>query len=160
MGPEESAAGPQAAPEEAALEFKRLTVAVDGSKGSMRAMEAAIALAKRFRSELLAVYVVQPPAYTSPEYASIVPMLTKAGEDQGREVLKGVEATARSQGVEVATRLEVGPVRERLLEAMASYGPDLLVVGSRGLTGVRRFWLGSVSEAMVRYAGCSVLVVR
>ena len=108
--------------------FKRITVGIDGSPASARALEVARIIAKRFHSELRVV-----AAYGGFELD-----------------LEAVEALDRDY-----TSSADNPVDALLSFAGAS---DLLVVGSRGLKGIRS--LGSVSERVAHEAVCSVLVVR
>jgi nucleotide-binding universal stress UspA family protein len=63
---------------------------------------------------------------------------------------------ARSLTTEVAP----GDAASLLLDTARDHKADLLVVGSHGSTGLDRFLLGSVSEKVLRHAGCSVLIVR
>lgn len=63
-------------------------------------------------------------------------------------------------GYAVTTEVDTDHVSDTIVQAAARINADLLVVGSRGLTGTERFQLGSVSETLVKYAGCAVLIVR
>ena len=65
-----------------------------------------------------------------------------------------------SEGYAVATEVQVAHVTDTILRHAAARNVDLLVAGSRGLTGSERLRLGSVSETLLKYAPCSVLIVR
>jgi nucleotide-binding universal stress UspA family protein len=69
------------------------------------------------------------------------------------------ERLARA-GFRTATATRDGSARSAILDYASTWQPDLIVLGSHGRTGVHRFLLGSVSEAVVRHAPCSVQVVR
>lgn len=150
--------------------FEHITVAVDGSANSRRAAEFAAKLALRLGSRLTVLTVVEPPKVPRlvtmdprllPDYPGMIDSLREASEAQGRQLLGDLRNLVRSStGLEPDARLEMGPVRETLLQIVSKLRPDLLVVGTRGMTGIRRLIVGSVSEAMVRYAPCSVVVVR
>ncbi len=82
---------------------------------------------------------------------------------RGREGAKLLEATGKSlKGHEfkIVENLAFGHEAEEILKATKRIRANLVVMGSKGLTGLRRFLLGSVSHKVVRYAPCSVLVVR
>ncbi|MEW6246337.1 MAG: universal stress protein [Nitrospirota bacterium] len=64
------------------------------------------------------------------------------------------------EGYEAATAVRTGHLSGTILNELEKAQPDLLVVGARGLTGTERLSLGSVSEALLKYAPCSVLIVR
>ena len=149
---------------------RHITVAVDGSANSRRAAEFAANLALRLGSRLTVITVVDPPTVplvvpmdprSLPDYPGLIDSLREASEAQGRQLLGEIRNLVRTRtGLEPEVRLEMGPVRETLLRTVSKLHPDLLVVGTRGMTGMRRLIVGSVSEAMVRHAGCSVVVVR
>lgn len=63
-------------------------------------------------------------------------------------------------GFQVSTSVREGHPKNEILNFDAEWKPDLIVVGSHGRTGLDRFLLGSVSEAVSRHAKCSVLIVR
>lgn len=64
------------------------------------------------------------------------------------------------EGYAVTTQVRIDHVTDALLQQAGSDKVDLLVAGSRGLTGSERLQLGSVSETLLKYAPCSVLIVR
>ena len=70
--------------------------------------------------------------------------------------------TARlgAAGFRTTTTVRDGAPRDVILDCAAEWHPDLIVIGSHGRTGIDRFVLGSVSESIVRRAGCSVEIVR
>lgn len=96
-----------------------------------------------------------------PDYSRLIDSLREASEAEGRQLLGEIRNLVRTRtGLEPEVRLEMGPVREILLRTVSKLHPDFLVVGTRAMTGMRWLIVGSVSEAMVRHAGCSVVVVR
>jgi nucleotide-binding universal stress UspA family protein len=66
----------------------------------------------------------------------------------------------RRAGFDVSVRIDVGHAAEEIVGTARRTRADLVVVGSRGLTGLKRIWLGGVSHKVVKYSPCSVLVVR
>lgn len=81
---------------------------------------------------------------------------------QGAAVARLDELAAglRERGVEVDTRLEIGVASQAVVQAATALGPDLLVQGSRGLTGVAQLLLGSTAQRIVQRAPCPVLTVH
>jgi len=103
---------------------------------------------------------LQPSAPAPPQMA---PGYAPELDDQKKPALALVERIAselRSAGFTVDTAVEVGDIRERILDSAAEWGADLIVVGSHGRRGVQRFLLGSVAEFVARHAKCSVEIVR
>ena len=139
---------------------KRILLATDGSGCAETAGSVAVDLANRSGAELDVVHAFEfvPPR----EYAGVALRLRSPAEftKQGQKVLDEQVDRIGQMGGEVAdARLCVGsPVDQILCRAEAS-DADLIVVGRRGIGGVKRFLMGSVSEGVVHRARCPVLVV-
>lgn len=138
--------------------FKKILVAVDGSTYAEHAVEYAAMLAKKFGSELVLIHVIINPIYT---YEGVVlsPPLEQL-KKAGNEVLNRNLAVAERIGVQAKTRLAVGHPADEIAKVANEEGFDLLVVGSRGLSTVKAFLLGSISEKLSRLAKCPVLIVK
>lgn len=143
--------------------FSRVLFAADASKHSQGACSF---LCKRFLPESAPVTVlsVVEPAIT--ELA--VKYLSKDQLDQisipkrhaAEQVVEQLRDRFLSNGYTVTTQVEIDHVTDSILRQATSTTVDLLVAGSRGLTGSERLRLGSVSETLLKYAPCSVLIVR
>jgi universal stress protein E len=102
-----------------------------------------------------ALHVVAPAGYEG-----FVPHFDLAGAERaGEERLGDFLAAAGCTGWRVARRARFGGPREEVLNHVAATGPDLVVMGTHGLSGFDRFLLGSVAEAVVRACRTSVLVI-
>ena len=140
-------------------------MAFDGSDDSVKAMNLACALALKFASKLIVVHVFSSPSvgYSAtsgmpiPDYKTLEDT-KKAG---AKEVLsKGMQLASRL-GVEARGELIEAPsVVEALVEFAANEKADLIVTGTRGMTGFKKLIIGSVSSGLVNHAHCPVLVAR
>jgi nucleotide-binding universal stress UspA family protein len=139
----------------------KILLATDDSKFSEAAAKS---LAGQFRpqdTEVRILHVVEPIVISEPP--QMAPGYYPELEDQlpqAREVVDRVATTLSSAGFRVTTSVVTGDARSVILEAAAEWHADLIVLGSHGRTGLGRFFLGSVSEAVARHARCSVLIVR
>jgi nucleotide-binding universal stress UspA family protein len=137
----------------------RILLATDGSECAQSAGRVAVDLASRMGAELDVVHAFEfvPPR----EFAGVALRMRSPSEcaKQGREVLDEQVGRIEERGGVVAdARLRMGsPVDQILCEAEES-DAGLVVVGRRGLGGVKRLLMGSVSEGVVHHARCSVLV--
>ncbi len=86
--------------------------------------------------------------------------LLKARGREGTTLLETTRKTLNCPGLKIEENLAFGHEAEEILKAAKRTRADLVVMGSRGLTGLRRFLLGSVSNKVTRHAPCSVVVVR
>jgi len=141
-------------PTEAKGELKRILVPLDGSRFSKEALTRALALAGEQQGELLAVSVLDAPASFTHE----VP-------DVAQEILAGLEklvgdaaSKAAAQGVPCHTGVYQGSAYRAIVDAAGQNQADLIVMGSHGRTGLKRLLMGSVTERVIGYAECPVLV--
>jgi nucleotide-binding universal stress UspA family protein len=138
----------------------KILVSTDGSENAGRAVDVALKLAKEFNSELLIVHVVKE---TVPRlYPSIRHKPEDSEESEGKDIVDQAVEKATSESVKASGRVLTAPnsVAEAILDAAESEKVNLIVVGTRGLGGFERLLLGSVSNAIIAHAHCSVLVVR
>ncbi len=144
----------------------RVLLATDGSEEASRAADAAMELCEKTGSELHVVYVrtrhIGGTAPVDPIWAGqTYPELEEDLEREARGVLDGqVQEIEAAGGTVAQTHLEIGDAAERVVALGEDIGAGLVIVGSRGLTRLKRAVMGSVSESIVRYAHCPVLVVR
>ncbi|HEV2138879.1 MAG TPA: universal stress protein [Nitrososphaerales archaeon] len=140
-------------------------MAFDGSHDSIKAVEVATDFAAKFKADLTVVHVTTQPTWFYATYvgtpAPNLGELLEQAREAGQEILgKGVRIAA-DHGVKARGELIEAPsVVQALVEFAAGDKADLVVVGSRGMTGFKRLFLGSVSSGLVTHAGCPVLVVR
>jgi nucleotide-binding universal stress UspA family protein len=138
-----------------------------GSDGSDAALRAAESL-KRFplpeESQLRVVSVMQYLELLSPSGKLHWPgefrALYRQQCDEAEQQMKDLAASFTASGRSSSSELRSGDPAGRLVQCAEEQKADLLVVGSHGLSAIDRFFLGSVSEKVLRHAPCSVLVVK
>ncbi|MER3436530.1 MAG: universal stress protein [Chloroflexota bacterium] len=139
--------------------FHKILVGLDGSVGSMRAMEVAAALAREFGAALHALSVIEPAA----RYAGTVGEVNEereAAEAYMGQVQERARQIAAEHGVSVETKTVHGHAAQTLAEQTRIGGYDLLVLGHSGHSGVWGSFLGTTADKVSRHAACSVLIVR
>jgi nucleotide-binding universal stress UspA family protein len=144
--------------------FTRIVVGTDGSETAAEAIRQAVDIAKLSGAQLSIVSAYSP-----------VPKRRVEGERQDapadvhyeigpREdvnlILKAAAAAAKSEGVEVQIHPVEADPTEAILNVAEETNADLIVVGNKGMTGARRFLLGSVPNNVSHHAPCSVIIVR
>jgi nucleotide-binding universal stress UspA family protein len=150
----------------------KVLLATDGSREAELAAGTAVDLAQKTHSELHVVHgfgivLIGPPVYPeatvlqSVEYEAEAEERQRISERRAREVLEAEVEKIRSAGGTVAQgHLVEGRVVPEIVALAEEIGAGLIVMGSRGLGGIRRALMGSVSDSVVRHAHCPVLVVR
>jgi len=121
------------------------------------------AIVTQFRTkytEVRVLHVLQPSAPAPPQMA---PGYAPELEDQkkpARELVERIANELHAAGFKVDANVEVGDIREKIIDCASDWGADLIVVGSHGRSGIQRFLLGSVAEFVARHAKCLVEIVR
>jgi len=138
----------------------KILVGIDDSNFSVVVSKA---VATQFRSEnteVRVLHVLQPIAPAPPQMAPGYAPELDSQKKPARELVEQIAKELRSAGFKVDTAVEVGDIRETIIDSAADWGADLIVVGSHGQRGIQRFLLGSVAEFVARHAKCSVEIVR
>lgn len=145
---------------------RKVLLATDGSHEADLAAQAAIELCNGFGSELHVLRVgTVPDLYLAPDSLISDPELWRnlreAAERELREETERQVARMKALGARITeTHRRTGRPDREIVALAEELGADLIVVGSRGLGGIRRAVLGSVSGSVVVHAHCPVLVVR
>ena len=141
----------------------KILLAIDGSKFSDAATHAVIAQAIPGEAQVRVVYVVNTMDNPFPEMTAFGAEIEHAPNIQRKPAKALVEAAAnllRAKGLTVTTAVEWGDPKSKIINAAEAWHADLIVVGSHGQAGLEHFMVGSVSDAVARYAPCSVEIVR
>jgi len=133
--------------------YSQVVVAFDFSHSGRAALYRAIALATRAPFHVLH-FVCVIDKHVDYQHAERVQQMLTA------EIEQELRATAAGVRVHFNVHARIGKPAEEILDLAREVGADLIIVGSKGLTGVERLVLGSVSEHVVRAAGCAVMVAR
>ena len=138
-----------------------ILVPLDFSDHSSRAFEMAVALAKALRAklELLHCYQLNPGALSP--YSMVLPEgFDREARQAAAECLSRWRDKATAEGVETNSNLSAMVPSLAIAETAVELGCDLVVMGTRGLSGLKHVLMGSVAERTVRSAPCPVLTVK
>jgi len=143
--------------------LRKILVPLDGSEFSFRAAKYAIKIAKMSKADLVCVHSVVNLPYT--EYAAAGVALTQyidESKQQAERWFDNVKTIASKEGVKMTsdTILDVVSVADSIINYAEGKDVDMIVIGTKGRTGLKRFILGSVANGVVAHARCAVLVVR
>ena len=142
-------------------DFERILIAVDFSEHSRKAIDTAMALAKKFGSKVVVVHGFQLPLpVLSPYEVALPDNFIGDARAAARRELDAVVVGLADSGVEVAAQLRDGPADAVITELASELNSDLIVMGTRGNTGLKHVLLGSVAERTLRHAACPVLTVK
>ena len=137
--------------------FQRIVVGYDGSKQAEKAAAVAFSMAKAMDSKVLLFAVARPPEpATSVELEAVLDDAREHYQMAFRKLLE----TAHENNLEVETEIAVGHPAEQIIHKAETIKADLVILGRRGTSLFEKWILGSVSERVLRYAHCPVMVVR
>jgi nucleotide-binding universal stress UspA family protein len=135
--------------------IKRIVVGTDGSETATEAVRQAADLAAALDGEL----------HILTSYVTAMADVDKLRDDYtpgetADNVLETARAIGEDHGVEVITHKGAADPADSLLDLAETVDADLLVVGNRGMRGAKRFFLGSVPNAVAAHAPCAVMIVK
>ena len=150
--------------------FQKILVGIDGSDKSLEAADYSISIAKNTNAQLIILNVLEtePWYYGKRAYEwGSAEELYKVYENEKAEIQKildEIKEKAKTLGIQSKTKILMIPRIEGTINPILKYaedeGIDLIVVGTRGRTGIKRMLLGSVASGVVTLAHCPVMVVK
>ena len=140
--------------------YKRVLLPLDGSALAEQALPHAIAQASHFQAELILLKVVEPFAHARGMSLSDLEQIRQQAHTWAREYLESLAAGIQEQGVLVQKVTIDGRPHTGIAEYAESNRVDLIVMSTRGQSGLSRWLMGSVADRVVRGATVPVLLVR
>jgi nucleotide-binding universal stress UspA family protein len=147
--------------------FSKILVGIDGSEASIDASRYAIDIAKKYNSQLIALFVLHVHGVRSISSTFITAPtsrieLFEKEKKEAQELLDKVRIEAQKEDVELRTEIVEGSasVEGSIVDFAENEGASLIVVGTRGKSGFKRLLLGSVASGVITYAHCPVMVVK
>jgi nucleotide-binding universal stress UspA family protein len=144
-------------------QIRRVMFATDFSKASAKAFETAVTLAKTNRSALTILHVIAPFTPIMPEQyigTQTWEEIDRQGREWTKRELAKLSKRATKAGLRVAAIVADGVPARQIVRTARSRNADLLVLGTRGRTGLSKLFLGSVATRVVATAPCPVVTVR
>lgn len=151
------------------ITIKKILLAVDGSKASLNAGDQAIDLAKKHQAELTALYVIPSDIryghfedVVTPGLPGPLKEVVMTAMEGGQKYVDEVKQKASESKIRVRTDVIISTtsVVKSIVEYAEGKKMDLIVIGSKGVSGLKRMLLGSIASGVVTYAHCPVLVVK
>jgi len=143
-------------PKGTSVVWKSLLVPTDGSPYSVSSAQRAIGLAKAYGASIKAISIVD----VTEEFQAQAPDAVESLVSQAWQHVDNVDNKARELGVPVERFVREGESYKVITDMARKQGTDMIVMGSHGRTGVKRMFMGSVTEKVIGHAACPVLVVK
>jgi nucleotide-binding universal stress UspA family protein len=144
--------------------FKSIVVGTDGSETATQAVRQAVDLAKEIGAKVELVSAYEPVSdqrlrEERTEVPDDLQWMVNPREDVDATLQEAAEL-AKENGVDVETYARQGDPADAILDVAEEQNADLIIVGNKGMTGAKRFLLGSVPNKVSHHAPCSVLIIR
>jgi nucleotide-binding universal stress UspA family protein len=144
--------------------FNRIVVGTDGSETATEAVATAIELAKLSdaKLEIVSAYEPIPQQRLKDESEGISGDVSHAvnPREDVQFILDKAAAEAKKEKVDVVTHPREGDPADAILDVAEENGADLVLVGNKGMTGAKRFLLGSVPNKISHHATCDVWIAK
>ena len=139
----------------------KVLMGIDDSKYAAEIARAFVAQFRPQHTDVLVLHVLQPLGLVAPPEMAMgyAPELADL-KQPAHELVERIADQLHAAGFKAETAVEVGDVRERILDSASEWRADLIVLGSHGKRGLQRFLLCSVAEFVARHARCSVHIIR
>ena len=142
----------------------KVLVPVDGSDCSNRTVLYAAEVGEKLESELTLLHVLPPlPTYVSnysEQLEKIEKTLMQEFTKEALDILKKSKQLISDKNIKINTQLVIGNPPDEICKFAKENSYDLIIIGSRGLSGIKSYIMGSVSNRVSRYAHCPVLIYR
>ena len=147
----------------------KILVAIDGSDISLGAAMAAIQIAEKYSAELVILYVIDSRIryesvgeVTFPKFLGSLKQVVDMAMEKGQNLVDEVKQKANGKSINIKTEvvLGVGSVVKEIVEYAEKHKIDLIVVGTRGMSGIKKVLLGSTASGVVTYSHCPVMIIK
>lgn len=137
--------------------IKKILVPLDGSKNSIRGLDAAISIARACQATITGIYII--PMYPRNLADAIIPYFIYP-EKEAKRFMRSAKTRSAQKGILFRTKITRGSPTCEIQELANSKKFDLLVIGARGRGALKEVFLGSVSNAIVHKCKIPVMVVK
>lgn len=148
---------------EANIKLKKILVPLDGSDCSMRAAQYAIELAKLQKAQIVCIHILDRMPYGFEFSGSSIEDYLQSVENQSNMWFNKVIKMAESQGIKDVKAVFFRDIRS-IVDTIVNYASnnsiDLIVIGTRGRTGLQKVLMGSVANGVSQHAHCPVMLIK
>jgi nucleotide-binding universal stress UspA family protein len=142
------------------IKIKSILVAVDGSAHSEKAVRYACAMGPSLGAEVIILHVVPMVVSATPYHDTVSDQPFISLQNLGEDILSRAKNLANSLGCEVVDLISHGDPATQIIDIASERNVSVIIIGSRGLSGLKRLLTGSISDKVSKNASCPVMIVR
>ena len=141
--------------------MKKILISVDGSEYSQKALEEGRKIAEAFCSEVILLNVVNDFKHNYfHESVYLYEQTKESFEQHGKIIIEKAGETFEGFCGTLQAEIRIGDPAEQIINTIEELNPDLVLMGSKGLTGIKKVVIGSVSDKVLHHTNKPVLIVR
>jgi len=141
--------------------FQRILIPIDGSRLSLKAAKQGIYIARKLESKVVFLYVIDVRMIEASSLAGVDPGILKTRlRNAAERYLNEAAKVAEEENITFQNRIREGLPAEDILKEIEEEKIDLVIMGSKGMSGAHRVIIGSTAEEVVRWSPCPVLIVK
>ena len=141
--------------------FQRILIPVDGSQLSLQAAKQGVYIARKLESKVVFLYVIDVRMIETSSLTGTDPGILKTRlRNAAERYLNEAAKLAEEENITFQNRIREGLPAEDILKEIEEEKIDLVIMGSKGMSGAHRVVIGSTAEEVVRWSPCPVLVVK
>lgn len=142
-----------------AKKFQRIIIPVDGSEPSKKAAKTALQFAQDMNiPSITTMFVAEIPQSTYPLTGTVHPQWIETIKEHGMEYLNEIERMAEQYGLTIEKKVLEGIPDDEIIKEAGEH--DLIIMGSKGISGVQRILMGSVSEKVLHHSTSPVMIIK
>jgi nucleotide-binding universal stress UspA family protein len=142
------------------ITIKSILVAVDGSAHSEKAVRYACAMGPPLGAEVIILHVVPMVVSATPYHDTVSDQPFISLQNLGEDILSRAKKLANSLGCEVIDLISHGDPAAQIIDIASDRNISMIIIGSRGVSGLKRLFTGSISDKVSKSALCPVMIVR
>jgi nucleotide-binding universal stress UspA family protein len=142
------------------VQVKSILVAVDGSEHSLKAVQYACAIGTPLGAEVVLLHVVPMLVSATPYHDTVSDQPFMSLQKVGEDILARAKTITRDLNCEVIDLITQGDPAAKIIDIAKERNIDIIILGSRGLSGIKRLFVGSISDKVASHAHCPVMIVR
>lgn len=146
------------------IQIQKILLPIDGSSTSLKAARHAVKIAKQEKAEIICIHAIASLPYPTGfgRLSAVAETYYLESKNLAEKWFLNIKTIASKEGVKLKTDIiiDVTSVAETIIQYAVNEKVDLIVMGTRGRTGLKTFLVGSIANGVVLYAHCSVFVIR
>jgi nucleotide-binding universal stress UspA family protein len=142
------------------ITIKSILVAVDGSAHSEKAVRYACAMGPPLGAEVIILHVVPMVVSATPYHDTVSDQPFISLQNLGEDILARATKLANSLGCKVTDLMSHGDPAAQIIDIASERNISMIIIGSRGVSGLKRLFTGSISDKVSKSASCPVMIVR